>query len=389
MGRRPLPVRKIVILRPGCSVREDRLHLLGGNPVRRLRLINALVVDFPAGADFRLAAELPEVLRVDDDLPITLLPGPPAVAPARGGLGGLLPRLGRWLRRRWRERWRPGRCRRPAAAPPQAVPWGVVAVGAPDAWQTTRGQGVRVAVMDTGVDLRHPDLRPNLAGGFNALSPGRDPADDNGHGTHVAGVVAAADNAVGVVGVAPAARLYAVKVLDRWGVGFLSDLVHGLEWCVRERMQVVNLSLGTSLENETFREAVRQAAAAGIVLVAAAGNDGPGGDTVSYPARYPEVVAVAACDRTGRLASFSSRGPQVSLAAPGVDIPSAWPGSEYRTLSGTSMAAPHVAGAAALLLAAQPGADAAQVRRRLVGAARRVLGNPYPLLDAAAAVRGR
>ncbi len=368
MRRRPRTVRKIVILRQGCCLEESRVCLLGGNPVRRLPLVNGLVVDFPEGADLHLSARLPEVVRVDDDLPLSLVERWPCRWPAR-------------LRPAWP-------CRRPAP-PAQEAPWGVAYVGAPEAWEVSRGEGVRVAVLDTGVDQRHPDLRANLAGGYNALSPGREPADDNGHGTHVAGIIGATDDSQGVVGVAPRARLYAVKVLDRWGAGFLSDLVHGLDWCVRQRVQIANLSLGTRSDNETFREAIRRAAAAGILLVCAAGNEGPDGDTVNYPARYPEVVAVAAVDRGGRLAGFSSRGPQVALAAPGVDIPSTWPGGAYRSLSGTSMAAPHVTGGAALALAAQPALDAGTLRRRLVGTARRLRTCPYPLLDASAAVRGR
>lgn len=367
LGRNPFlrargrTCRKIVVFRSGCCPAAQHVSSLGGRPVRHLALVNAIVADFPGDADLKIAARTPEVLRVDDDLPLTLIP---------------------WFPCPWRGR----RPRRPPE-PPQSLPWGVRFIGADRAWAVGRGEGVRVAVMDTGVDLEHPDLKPNLAGGYNALAPGRAPADDNGHGTHVTGTLAAVNDARGVAGVAPAARVYAVKVLDRWGSGFLSDLVEGLGFCIREGIRVVNLSLGTREDNQTFRDAVRNALAAGLLLVAAAGNDGPGENTVDFPARYADVLAVAAVDAAGRLARFSSRGPEVDLAAPGVEVPSTWLGGTYRSLSGTSMASPHVAGAAALTLGAHPDWTAAQVRRQLVLTARRLTASPYPAVDAAAATR--
>ncbi len=360
-------------------------------PLRRLPLVNAVVVDMPATA-LLAASSLAEVERVDDDLLLraTDLPAPERPGGAEVGSdqgaadregegragegGGCLPALLAL----------PGRlrCRRPP--PGQRVPWGVGFVRAPGAWARSRGQGVKVAVVDTGVDLRHPDLQGRLAGGYNALRPGRDPADDNGHGTHVAGTAAASDDAGGVVGVAPEAHLYAVKVLDAFGSGMLSDLVDGLHWCLGEGIQVVNMSLGSEHTNATFAEAIRRAHEGGLLLVAAAGNSGPGQDTVQYPARYPETVSVSAINAGGSMPDFASRGPRVDILAPGQDVLSDWPGGGLRTLSGTSMAAPHVSGAAALLLAAKGPLPPDEVRLRLRQAGRPVAGYPWRALDALA-----
>jgi len=195
--------------------------------------------------------------------------------------------------------------------------------------------------------LTHPDLKTNIKGGYNAIYPTKSANDDNGHGTHVAGTIAALNNTIGVVGVGPQINLYAVKVLDRRGSGYLSDVIEGLDWAAANGIQVVNMSLGTSSNVLSFHDAVVRAKAAGVTLVAAAGNSG---GTVSYPAAYPEVIAVSATDNTNTIASWSSRGLEVDLAAPGVSIFSTYKGSSYATLSGTSMASPHVAGAAAVLL---------------------------------------
>lgn len=192
---------------------------------------------------------------------------------------------------------------------------------------------------------------------INIINPRKSSDDDNGHGTHVAGIIAAADNSVGVVGTAPKAWLYAVKVLDRQGSGFVSDIIDGLQWSIANGMQVVNMSFGTSTDVPSLHEAISAAYKAGLVLVAAAGNSGPQDDTVLYPAKYEEVIAVSATDDADSLADWSSRGPEVELAAPGVNIYSTFRGGAYLALSGTSMASPHVAGAAALIIASGIGDD--------------------------------
>jgi len=197
----------------------------------------------------------------------------------------------------------------PDPAPAQQIPWGVNRIDAELAWPQNTGQGVKVAVLDTGIDLSHPDLLANIKGGYNAIKPNKSPADDNGHGTHVAGIIAAVNDNIGVVGVAPQAELYAVKVLSANGSGYLSDIIEGLEWCITNNMQVINMSLGTSSEVQSFHDAVIKVYNAGIVMVAAAGNSGPGDNTVEYPAKYEEVIAVSATSDNDAIASFSSRGP--------------------------------------------------------------------------------
>lgn len=234
-------------------------------------------------------------------------------------------------------------------APLQVLPWGIDRIDAEKTWVESTGDQVKVAVIDTGIDTSHPDLK--VYGGINTINNRKSYKDDNGHGTHVAGTIAALNNGVGVIGVAPNAMLYSVKVLGADGSGNLSDIIEGLDWCINNNIQVVNMSLGTSEEEDLFHEAIRHVYNAGIFIVAAAGNSGPDDNTIAYPAKYPEVAAVAASSQFDQIAFFSSRGPEVDLVAPGVNIYSTYRNKSYRKLSGTSMAAPHVAGTAALVLA--------------------------------------
>ncbi|MCK5109653.1 MAG: S8 family serine peptidase, partial [Methanosarcinales archaeon] len=234
----------------------------------------------------------------------------------------------------------------------ETLPWGIDRIDAEIVHaDNNKGNGVKVAIIDTGIDKDHPDLQANVKGGINFVSnPPWRPAnptkwdDDKGHGTHCAGIVAAVDNDGGVIGVAPEAYLYGVKVLDRTGSGYVSDTVAGIEWSVDNGMQVISMSLGLGSHIVSLNNTCNTAHDAGIVVVAAAGNSGPNDTTVSYPAKYDSVIAVSATNDTDVVASFSSRGSEVELAAPGVRIYSTVPGG-YGTKSGTSMACPHVAGA--------------------------------------------
>ena len=223
------------------------------------------------------------------------------------------------------------------------------------AWSTTTGDPVKVAVIDTGIELSHPDLKNNIKGGYNAINPLKSANDDNGHGTHVAGIIAAENNSVGVIGAGPQIDLYAVKVLSRNGSGYLSDVIEGIDWAIANGIQVINMSLGTTGNVQSFHDAIARANEAGIVQVAAAGNDGL---AVNYPAAYSEVIAVSATDSSDIITSWSSRGAEVDLSAPGLNIYSTYKGQTYKTLSGTSMATPHVAGAAALVLTQTAKCDA-------------------------------
>lgn len=265
----------------------------------------------------------------------------------------------------------------PVAAMRERVPRGLIQILAPWAWRFSRGDGVRVAVVDTGIAHRHPDLR--VFGGASFVPGVTSWADDQGHGTHVAGTIAALANGRGLVGVAPRSQLFAVKVLSRNGSGRLSWILNGLTWCRRNRMQVVNLSLGSRFHTHDpnqFSRAYERAGLAlrrtGAFICAAAGNRP---EPVGNPARCPSYMAVSAVDFRRRRASFSSFGPQVEICAPGVGIESTFPPATFRSLSGTSMATPHVAGAAALVKARHPGWHGDRIRAHLMRTARD-LGRP-------------
>ncbi|WP_246999073.1 S8 family peptidase [Halosolutus gelatinilyticus] len=245
-------------------------------------------------------------------------------------------------------------------------PWGIERVEADVAHDSGYGgAGASVSVIDTGIDSSHSDLEGNVAGGacFSGCSEGCETCwdDDNGHGTHVAGTAGAALNGDGVVGVGPDVDLYGVKVLDGNGTGTYSDIAAGIEWTADQGIDVANLSLGGRYSG-VIHDACRYAAERGVLLVAAAGNGGCA-TCISYPAAFEECIAVSATDRDDTLANFSASGPEIELVAPGVDVLSTYPDDDYQRLSGTSMAAPHVAGAGAQLMAT--GLSRADARQRL------------------------
>jgi subtilisin len=290
------------------------------------------------------------------------------------------------------------------------VVWGVNKVNAPSVhsgtWigpdlapQPIRGLGIRVAVLDTGIDYTHPDLWANYSGGYDFVNNDSDPRDDQGHGTHVSGTIAALLDGAGVVGVAPEVDLYGVKVLSSSGSGSWSSIIAGIDWSINNGMHVLNLSLGSSSDpGTTVRAAFDNAYAAGLVVLASAGNSGPGTDTVGYPAKYSSVIAVASTTSTDAISSFSSTGPAVEVAAPGSSIYSTLNGGGYGYMSGTSMACPHAAGVAALILAAGVADGNGDGRRNdearwILGASARDLGTAgrdnvfgLGLIDASAAV---
>jgi len=218
------------------------------------------------------------------------------------------------------------------------------------------GQNVKVAVIDTGIDFTHPELAGIYKGGWNFVDDNDNPMDDHSHGTHCAGIIAAAQNNEGVVGVAPGVELYALKVLNKFGSGNWSDVAAAIEWCMDNGIQITSNSYGGSGGSSILAEAFRLAWEAGILSIAAAGNTGGGEsvDSVNYPAKYEYVVAVAATEPDKSRAVFSSTGPCVEISAPGVGIRSTIPGNKLKEMSGTSMACPHVAGVAALVWSMHP-----------------------------------
>lgn len=313
--------RKIVVFQPwfvNQAAQDELINQVGGIKIKNLDLIGAKAIYLPSKAAERALNSRGEVLRIDDDVVVEAL-GKPTPPPAA-----------------------------------ETLPWGVDRIDADLVWGVTTGDPIKVAVLDTGIDLTHPDLQANIKGSYNTINPTKSANDDNGHGTHVAGIIGALDNTIGIIGVGPQIDLYAVKVLSRSGSGYLSDIIEGLDWAIQNGMQVVNMSLGTNSDVQSFHDAVIRVNQAGIAQVAAAGNDG---GAVDYPAAYPEVIAVSATSNTDAIASWSSRGPEVDLTAPGVNIYSTYKGKIYKTLSGTSMAAPHIAGTVALLLSVQAKCD--------------------------------
>jgi subtilisin len=236
----------------------------------------------------------------------------------------------------------------------ETIPANVQQVNAPQAWGFSQGKNIRVAVVDTGIDFTHPDLRPNYVGGASFVPGAATPMDDQGHGTHCAGTIAAAIEDTNVVGVAPLASLYAVKVLDQNGSGQFSWIIAGIDWCIQNGMHIVSMSLGGPSAPAALETMCNAAWDKGLLLVAAAGNDGlrnpvpPADSNVGFPAKYRNVIAVSAIDSSNAVASFSSRGPEVDVCAPGVTVLSDRLGGGTTTMSGTSMACPCVAGVAAL-----------------------------------------
>ncbi|MDB5096630.1 MAG: hypothetical protein JWM80_1051 [Cyanobacteria bacterium RYN_339] len=255
--------------------------------------------------------------------------------------------------------------------------WGMTKIGMPTVWSHNAGSPtVTVAVIDTGVDVRHPDLQGNLVPGYSVLKGATGPDDDHGHGTHVAGVIAAsANNGIGIAGVAPHCKIMPVKVLGKDGKGDTLDIVAGIVWAVNNGAKVINMSLGGTGGSRTLMAAIQYAQSKDVVLVAAMGNDGA--NAQEYPAGYPGVIGVGASDEEDAIAEFSNFGSWISVAAPGTDIFSTLPthavtvqneegkDTSYDSMDGTSMASPFVAGLAALVRSQFPALNAAQVKARI------------------------
>jgi thermitase len=239
--------------------------------------------------------------------------------------------------------------------------WNLPVIGTEQGWNVTRGnEEVQIAIVDTGVDLDHPDLRNRLVKGYNVIDEKSEPDDDNGHGTHVAGIIASeTNNNEGVAGMTWFSKIMPVKAMGAKGYGTTFDIAKGIVWAVDQGADVINLSLGNYQPSKVLEEAVRYAYENNVVMVSAAGNDASNQPT--YPSAYPEVLSVAAVDYNGNRASFSNYGDYIDIAAPGVYIPSTYYNKQYAALSGTSMAAPHVAGLAALIKSANPDIKNTQV----------------------------
>jgi thermitase len=232
--------------------------------------------------------------------------------------------------------------------------WNLPLIETVQGWQVNRGaKDVVVAVVDTGVDLKHPDLQGQLLPGYNVISGSDSPQDDVGHGTHVSGVIAAlVNNNLGVAGMTWYNKVLPVKVLDQTGAGSTYSVAQGIIWATDHGAKVMNLSLGNYADSGFLHDAIKYAYDKDVALIAASGNDNT--ERPGYPAAYPEVFAVAATDSENKKAPFSNYGDYIDVAAPGVSIASTYPNNQYAALSGTSMASPHVTALAALIRSTNP-----------------------------------
>ncbi|WP_264739222.1 S8 family peptidase [Cytobacillus firmus] len=236
------------------------------------------------------------------------------------------------------------------------VPKGVELIQAPNIWNETKGKGIKIAVLDTGCDLSHPDLKDRITGGRNFTDDDNsDPnifKDYNGHGTHVAGTIAAHENDAGVIGVAPEADLLIVKVLNKDGSGQYEWIINGIHYAIEQNADIISMSLGGPADVPELHDAIKAAVKKNILVVCAAGNEGDGDDSTdefAYPGCYNEVISVGAINLERDSSEFTNSHNEIDLVAPGEEILSTFLNGKYATLSGTSMAAPHVSGALALI----------------------------------------
>lgn len=242
--------------------------------------------------------------------------------------------------------------------PQDYVDWGTKLIGADTAWKKYRGRGIKVGIIDTGIDYTHPDLVVKECISFIDNTDG---FDSGFHGTHVAGIIAGRDNGVGIIGVAPEAEIYSAKIFDSQGKTTTTALFNAFRWMIEKKVHVINMSFGALYPPdvpgvadflEEYHRRIKEMHAVGIILVAAAGNSGNPKDNldrISYPARFPEVFAVGAISQELQRADFSSTGPDLDFAMPGVDVYSCYPNNRWARLSGTSMASPYLAGCISLL----------------------------------------
>lgn len=231
----------------------------------------------------------------------------------------------------------------------QAAGWQLLKFNLPDKWKISQGEGVKIAVIDTGCDLNHSDLKNNLLQGKNFVEPKKDPVDVVGHGTHIVGVICAENNDIGIVGVAPKSKVIPIKALDDEGNGTPENIEKAIRWAADQGADIITMSLGSPNKIDSIRKAIIYALNKKSITFCAAGNAGRTHE-IFYPANYPETIGIGAIDENFERASFSSTGNDLDFLAPGVKIFSTVPNNWYAYMSGTSMSNPFAVGCAALLL---------------------------------------
>lgn len=232
----------------------------------------------------------------------------------------------------------------------EQMDYGVQMSGANLEWHESMGEGIKIGIIDSGVDLHHPDLVGRVKKCINFTSPDRDDVtDENGHGTHVAGIMAANKNGSGIVGVAPQASLYMAKAFGKNGMASDEAVAQSLNWLILNKVNIINMSFSSN-NVPLYHNEIKKAYNKGIIVVCAAGNNGNVRNRqLGFPARYPETISVASVDMNGKVSTFSSKNVNADIAAAGFEILSCYPGGRYAKFSGTSMAAPIISGAAAIL----------------------------------------
>lgn len=233
---------------------------------------------------------------------------------------------------------------------PAVQGWEITKFDIPNYWKQSRGENIKIAVIDTGVDINHEDLKDSIIDGKNFIESGRDPIDIAGHGTHVASTIAARDNNYGIVGVANKAKIIPIKALDNNGNGSTSTIAQAVRWAADRGSDFITMSLGSPNSPAELKSAIDYANNKGCIIFCAAGNSGPGVD-IMYPARYENTIAIGAIDRNLKRTNFTCSGDSLDFLAPGHEIIGCVPGDKYAIMSGTSMSNPFAVGLAALLLA--------------------------------------
>ena len=231
----------------------------------------------------------------------------------------------------------------------QFLPWSIKTFDVEKAWKNSQGENIVVAVVDTGCDMAHEDLKNNLLQGRNFVENNNNPKDYNGHGTHVAGTIAAINNSYGMVGVAPKTKILPVKVLGDDGSGSNASVANGIMWAVDNGAEIITMSLGSPYTSRNIERALDYAVKNNVIVFCAAGNSGNDVD-IMYPAKYLQTVSIGAISRKLMVSSFSCCGDNLDFVAPGEDIISSVPGNGYAKMTGTSMATPYAVGCASLLL---------------------------------------